>query len=220
MQTLDKLLKCHPEYIDIVIKAFKIYTNKNDIELEDALSDITTIPLDALHKKHKKYKKSMTPYANINPPASSYSYFMKEQYKITKAEMKKDNPTLSEVSKEVSKKWSKLDNKGKKKYEILSKEDKKRYHNEKIDIDNKMDVNIINKPKRPQSAFFFFLADVRPEIKKESPGIKTVDIAKEGKIRWNKLKTNTKNKYNKISQLDKDRYAKEKEIYLSEINKQ
>ncbi len=57
MQNLDKTLKCHPEYIDIVIKAFCIYANKNDMNLEDILSDVTTINLETLNKKYKKYKK-------------------------------------------------------------------------------------------------------------------------------------------------------------------
>ena len=83
-----------------------------------------------------------------------------------------------------------------------------------------MEVNNIAKPKRPQSSFFFFLADVRPNIKKNNPGIKTTDVAKEGRNMWQKLNNNTKNKYTKISDLDKQRYAKEKEQYMIQLAKQ
>lgn len=220
MQNLDKILKCNPEHINVVIKATQIYAEKNDINFEDVLSDITTIDIETLQKKYKKYKKQTTPYAKIIPPASSYSFFMKENYNKIKNKLNNNKPTLSEVSKAVSKAWSTLDKKGKHKYEVLSKQDKKRYQSEKEYIDSKMEVNNIIKPKRPQSAFFFFLADVRPKIKKNNPGIKTTDIAKEGRNLWQKLNNNTKNKYKKISDLDKQRYAKEKEHYLNELAKQ
>ena len=222
MQNLDKVLKCHPEHIDVVIKAFQIYAGKNDMDVKDMLADVTTIDYDSLIKKHKKYKKSTTPYAKISPPGSSYSFFMKENYNKIKNKLIKDSkskPTLSEVSKEVSKEWNNLNSKNKKKYELMSKQDKERYQNEKADVDNKLENNNVNKPKRPQSAFFFYLADVRPKIKQENPGIKTTDIAKEGRKMWQKLNTNTKNKYNKISDLDKKRYAKEKLAYLTELEK-
>lgn len=220
MQNLDKTLKCHPEHIDIIIKAFQLYANKNDIEFKEVLSDVTTIELESLQKRYKKYKKKTTPYAKITPPASSYSYFMKENYNKIKDKLNTEKPALSEVSKAVSQVWSNLDNKIKKKYEILSKQDKKRYNDEKDNVDSKLKVNNVNKPKRPQSAFFFFLADVRPKIKKNNPGIKTTDIAKEGRTLWQNLNTNTKNKYKNISDLDKQRYANEKEHYLNELAKQ
>lgn len=221
MNNLDKTLKCHPEYINIVIKAFEIYANKNDMDHKEMLSDVTNINYDTLIKKHKKYKKSTTPYAKISPPGSSYSFFMKENYKKIKEKMMKDKPnhkpTLSEVSKAVSKEWNDLSIKGKKKYEVLSQLDKKRYQDEKDDVDNKLENNHISKPKRPQSAFFFYLADVRPKIKKSNPGIKTTDVAKEGRKMWQKLNNTIKTKYQKISDLDKDRYKKEKVKYLTEL---
>jgi hypothetical protein len=225
MQNLDKTLKCHPEYIDTVIKAFQIYADKNNMNAKDMLLDVTTMNYDLLIKKHKKYKKSTTPYAKIRPPGSSYSFFMKDNYNKIKYKLITENiddilnykPTLSDVSKIISKEWNKLNTKMRKKYELLSNEDKKRYRIEKEDVDNKLEHNNINKPKRPQSAFFFYLADIRPKIKKNSPGIKTTDVAKEGRKLWLKMNMNTKNKYNKISNLDKQRYAKEKKAYLDDL---
>ena len=101
----------------------------------------------------------------------------------------------------------------------MAKADRKRYDNEKDEINTKLELKNINKPKRPQSAFFFFLADVRPKIKKNNPGIKTTDIAKEGRIMWTNLNKNSKQKYQKISDLDKARYKKEKEEYQAELEK-
>jgi hypothetical protein len=219
MQNLDKMLKCHPEYIDIVIKAFKIYASKNDLDYHDILLDVTNMDIDTLNKKYKKYKKSTTPYAKINQPGSSYTFFMKENYQNIKNSLGKDKPTMSEVSKAVSEAWSKLDKTKKKKYENLAKNDRKRYDEEKDEINNKLELKNISKPKRPQSAFFFFLADVRPKIKKNNIGIKTTDIAKEGRIMWTNLNKNSKQKYQKISDLDKARYKKEKEEYQAELEK-
>lgn len=224
MLNLDKILRCHPEHIDVIIKAFEIYATKNDMDMKEMLSDVTTIDYDLLIKKYKKYKKSTTPYANISPPGSSYSFFMKENYiKIKNIFINNDpnhKPKLGEVSKEVSKQWNNLSGKLKKKYELLSQKDKERYQNEKSNINDKLENKNINKPKRPQSAFFFYLADVRPKLKEQYPGIKTTDVAKEGRKMWQSLNANIKKKYNKISELDKKRYAKEKSIYMSKLENQ
>lgn len=58
MQNLDKILKCHPEHIDVLIKAFKMYASKNDLDYHNMLMDVTNMDIDTLNKKYKKYKKS------------------------------------------------------------------------------------------------------------------------------------------------------------------
>jgi hypothetical protein len=219
MQNLDKILKCHPEHIDVVIKAFKMYASKNDLDYCNMLTDVTNIDIDTLNKKYKKYKKSTTPYAKINQPGSSYTFFMKENYQKIKNSLDQEKPTMATVSKAVSKAWSKLDKTNKNIYENFAKDDRKRYDDEKNEINNKLDLKNVNKPKRPQSAFFFFLSDIRPKIKKNNPGIKTTDIAKEGRTLWINLNKNTKYKYQKQSDLDKARYKKEKLEYLTELEK-
>lgn len=217
MQNLDKYLRCHPEHIEAVIKAFQIYATKNDMDYIEMLNDVTNITLDTLNKKHKKYKKSITPYASITPPCSSYSYYMKDNYNKIKNKLPQSKPTLSEVSKVVSQTWAKLDNKTKKKYEKLATLDKKRYMEEKANVNDKLETNNLTKPKRPKSAFLFFLADERPKIKKAQPGIKIVDISKEGRNLWLNLSNHAKSKYKKISDLDKERYAKEKLEYQQNL---
>ena len=114
MQNLDKLLRCHPEHINVIISAFQIYATKNDIDYIDMLSDVTTMSLDVLNKKYKKHKKSNSPYSHITPPCSSYSYFIKDNYNKIKSKMPQHKPTLSDVSKEVSITWAELNTKIKK----------------------------------------------------------------------------------------------------------
>ena len=219
MHNLDKILNCHPESINIVISAFQLYANKHDLNYQDMLTDVTNIPLDKLTKKHKKYKKSMTPYAKIQAPCSSYSYFMKDNYQKIKNGLDKPNPTLSEVSKEVSHVWANLDTKAKLKYVKLAENDKIRYQHEKANISDKLKTNQITKPKRPKSAFIFFLSDVRPKIKQTNPNIKTVDVAKEARQMWQTMSKQMKIKYRKMSELDKERYANDKKIYLEQMEK-
>jgi hypothetical protein len=212
-KNLDKLLKEHPEHIDVLLIAFQMYASQNEKDYAEALSSITSLSIDNLKKRYKKYKRDNAPYGSVNSPCSSYSYFMKENYHKIKHSLGDGQYSLADVSKAVSQTWKHLDKKAKKKYEKLAEKDKERYVTEKDNIKLKLDNNNINKPKRPQSGFFFYLAEVRPIIKSKNPSIKTVDIAKEGKNMWNNLSHNNKLIYKKMADNDKQRYAKEKLDY-------
>jgi len=74
-----------------------------------------------------------------------------------------------------------------------------------------------NKPKRPQTAYFFFLADFRKEManKPLPDGKKIPTLAGE---RWKTMGETQKNEYEKMVEKDKIRYEKamtewRKEVY-------
>lgn len=47
---------------------------------------------------------------------------------------------------------------------------------------------MVDRPKRPLSAYMIWLNDQRESIKKENPGIKVTEIAKKGGELWRNLK--------------------------------
>lgn len=64
-----------------------------------------------------------------------------------------------------------------------------------------------NKPKRPQTAYFFFLADFRKEMAgKELEGKKIPTLAGE---RWKEMTPEMKKQYELMVEKDKIRYEKE-----------
>ena len=69
------------------------------------------------------------------------------------------------------------------------------------------------KPKRPLSAFFHFLQEIRPKVMAANPDQKLTDIAMTTAIMWKELNLEEKQKYMNLMKEDKERYQKEKEEY-------
>lgn len=71
-----------------------------------------------------------------------------------------------------------------------------------------------NAPKRPMSAYMFFSAKKRPEIKHAQPDLKMTEISKVLGQRWKEVSPESKAKYNKKAEKDKERYNLEMETYI------
>jgi len=72
-----------------------------------------------------------------------------------------------------------------------------------------------NAPKRSLSAYMFFVKDIRPDLAKKYPSEKVSEIAKRMGVKWNKLASTDKKKFEAKAAKDKERYAKEKKKYES-----
>ncbi len=72
-----------------------------------------------------------------------------------------------------------------------------------------------NAPKRPQTAYFFFLNENRAKIMEENPGIKFTEVAKEGSKRWKELDAEAKAVYEEKNKADKVRYEEEMKSYTA-----
>eukprot|EP00049_Salpingoeca_infusionum_P009442 m.158064 g.158064 ORF g.158064 m.158064 type:complete len:1255 (-) comp14337_c0_seq15:406-4170(-) len=65
--------------------------------------------------------------------------------------------------------------------------------------------------KRPKSAFFLFLQDKRPALKKESPGLAPAEVAKQLGLVWNAMSDQDKEKYFVESAAENAKYTMEKQ---------
>jgi hypothetical protein len=65
-------------------------------------------------------------------------------------------------------------------------------------------------PKKAQSSFFLFSADMREKYKKSDPDMKFGDVAKKIAEDWKNADAKTKEKYEKKAKEDRERYEKEK----------
>lgn len=85
---------------------------------------------------------------------------------------------VGEFTKEASVKWGAMNDVQKKKFNDLAAKDKARY-NEEMQAFTGKPMKDENKPKRPQSAYFLFLADYR--IKMKGSDISNKDLICSGK---------------------------------------
>lgn len=150
---------------------------------------------------------------------SSYAYFVK----TCREEHNKKNPgvtaNFSEFSKKCSERWKTMSPKEKTKFEDLAKQDKARYDHEMMSYPGnqgkkgqkqKKDPNA---PRRPQSGFFLFCADQRPNIKAQHPSLGIGDVAKRLGEMWNNLSDSEKQPFLFKANKLKDKYQKDMADY-------
>ena len=205
----------------------EIVSTHNDSEFE--VKD-----LKKLIPKSSKNKKVKDPNAP-KKATTTYFAFMSE----VRSKVKEENPNLKtqELSKIMGKMWRDMDSEDKKKYEELAEKDKQRYKNEMETYSSSdSDVEVSdneekkekkeeketkenkkkkkkdpNAPKRATTAYFYFMADIRDEVKEEHPDEKPSEHTKIIGKMWREL--DDKSKYEEMNLKDKERYKKEMEEY-------
>merc|ERR1719447_2373129 len=70
-----------------------------------------------------------------------------------------------------------------------------------------------NAPKRPITAYFFFAADKRPEIRAQHPEYTITEVASQIGQKWRSLDDEDKQPYEEKAAKDKDRYLRELTAY-------
>lgn len=68
-------------------------------------------------------------------------------------------------------------------------------------------------PKHPLSAYMWYLTEVRPETMRNYPGSNVGQISKLCAERWNAMSEEQRTPWKNKAQVDKDRYAREMQIY-------
>jgi structure-specific recognition protein 1 len=175
--------------------------------------------------KKKKKKDPNAPKRGLN----SYMFFSKEM----RPKIMEENPGLGmgEVGKLLGQKYKDLTDEEKAKYEKMAAADKTRYEEEmetyeKPEDSGDEDESIAsgkkkkkkakkdpNAPKNALTAFMFFNKDMRHKLKEENPDLSFGDLGRLVGEKFKALTDEEKAKYNKMSEDDKERYAKEKDAY-------
>ncbi|RUS78302.1 hypothetical protein EGW08_013937 [Elysia chlorotica] len=164
-------------------------------------------PKGALGKTNKKKQK------DLNKPkraTSAYFYFLaacrKEAAKIGKPPTK-----IAEFTKEASEKWKALRPDQKTEFEASAAEDKKRYEREMAAYKGKtVDPN---RPKRPPTAYFLFLADFRPRM--AGKGIEHKELLKLAGEEWRGMPAAIKSPYEKRALEESKKY----EVLMAEYRR-
>ncbi|DBA70695.1 TPA: hypothetical protein ACH3X2_012071 [Trebouxia sp. C0005] len=173
--------------------------------------------LDA--NKPKKRQRSKKPVDAPTRPKSAYMFFLgefREQYKIDNPDSKK----VAEVASAAGEKWRSLSEEEKRGYEESSEKAKADYRVIMAEYEKdhpkpprrQKRARDPTELKRPQSAYFFFLADFREQYKREHPDEATAVkiIGREAGERWKNMSNEDKEPYETQSNASKAEYARMK----------
>jgi type IV secretory pathway VirB10-like protein len=155
-------------------------------------------PKGALGKNSKKKVK------DVNKPkrATSAYFFFLASCRKEAAKAGKPPTKIAEFTKDASEKWKALTPDKKKPFESAAAEDKKRYEQEMAIYKGKsVDPN---KPKRPPTAYFVFLADFR--IRMANKGIEHKELLKMAGEEWRSLTSEDKKPFEKKALEESKKY--------------
>jgi len=144
-------------------------------------------------------------------PLSAYFLFSQEERLKVKAE----NPDLSitEVAKELGKRWATLDPSLKHSYEQRYQEARKLYEAEMSHYKPQKKKKDPNAPKQPLSAYFIFSTEERLKVKEINPNFSICDIAKELGRRWADMDPSIKQRYQARAEEERQKYDNDMASY-------
>jgi len=169
--------------------------------------------LDKAGGKKRKMKKEK----DANKPkraTSAYFFFMancREQAKKAGRNCSK----VAEFTKECSEKWRNLSSAQRKPFDEKAAKDKARYEKEMAEYKGKS-AGDPDKPKRPQTSYFLFLADFRKNyVHKGDQSSAHKIILKEAGEKWRVMSAEEKRVYEKKSEIEVQKYKEA----MAEYNK-
>ena len=136
-------------------------------------------------------------------PLSAYFLFSQEERLKVKAE----NPdySITEVAKELGKRWATLNPDIKNSYEQRYQDARRVYESEMNNYKPKKKKDP-NAPKQPLSAYFIFSTEERLKVKEENPTYSICEVAKELGRRWAEMDPAVKQRYQARAEEERQKY--------------
>jgi len=136
-------------------------------------------------------------------PLSAYFLFSQEERLKVKAE----NPdySITEVAKELGKRWATLNPDIKNSYEQRYQDARRVYESEMNNYKPKKKKDP-NAPKQPLSAYFIFSTEERLKVKEENPTYSICEVAKELGRRWAEMDPAVKQRYQQRAEEERQKY--------------
>lgn len=203
----------------------------NMLQDEDDITQVLTAWKERRSDVQKVFGKSAKAPKDSNAPKKPRSayilYCMDARPKLVAKETNLEPP---QVMKRLGEMWRELSEKKKKKYKKLHEEDKERYNSEMENYTppSQEELEEANKkkkkkarsgPSRPRSSYLFFSSAIRPVVKEEMPELSGKEIMSEIGRRWKALSDKDKKPYTKLYDEDKIRYEREcEQVKANEAN--
>jgi len=136
-------------------------------------------------------------------PLSAYFLFSQEERLKVKAE----NPdySITEVAKELGKRWASLNPDIKNSYEQRYQDARRVYEQELNNYKPKKKKDP-NAPKQPLSAYFIFSTEERLKVKESNPHYSICEVAKELGRRWAEMDPQVKQRYQARAEEERQKY--------------
>merc|ERR1711978_58739 len=137
-------------------------------------------------------------------PLSAYFLFSQEERLKVKAE----NPdySITEVAKELGRRWATLNPAVKQSYEQRYQDARKVYDQEMNHYKPQKKKKDPNAPKQPLSAYFIFSTEERLKVKEENPNFSICEVAKELGRRWAEMDPQVKQRYQARAEEERQKY--------------
>merc|ERR1712183_1004419 len=137
-------------------------------------------------------------------PLSAYFLFSQEERLKVKAE----NPdySITEVAKELGRRWATLNPALKNSYEQRYQDARKVYDQEMNHYKPQKKKKDPNAPKQPLSAYFIFSTEERLKVKDENPNFSICEVAKELGRRWADMDPSVKQRYQARAEEERQKY--------------
>merc|ERR1712038_1438917 len=165
---------------------------------------------------HQQQKVGQVPQANSkinqkpikdpNAPKKPLSaYFLFSQEERLKAKAENPDYSITEVAKELGKRWATLNPDIKNTYEQRYQDARRVYETEMNTYKPKKKKDP-NAPKQPLSAYFIFSTEERLKVKEENPGFSICEVAKELGRRWAEMDPQVKQRYQQRAEEERQKY--------------
>merc|ERR1712121_400052 len=137
-------------------------------------------------------------------PLSAYFLFSQEE----RLKVKNENPdfSITEVAKELGRRWATLEPSLKSSYENRYQDARKVYDSEMSHFKPQKKKKDPNAPKQPLSAYFIFSTEERLKVKDENPGYSICEVAKELGRRWAEMDPSLKQRYQARAEEERQKY--------------
>merc|ERR1711970_1717380 len=137
-------------------------------------------------------------------PLSAYFLFSQDE----RLKVKGENPdfSITEVAKELGRRWAVIDPGLKGQYEQRYQNAKKLYDQEMTAYKPQKKKKDPNAPKQPLSAYFIFSTQERLKVKNENPNYSICEVAKELGRRWAEMDPGTKQRFQAQAEEERQKY--------------
>jgi len=144
-------------------------------------------------------------------PLSAYFLFSQEERLKVKAEF--PDYSITEVAKELGRRWAQIDPAIKQSYEQRYQESRRQYEQALQAYKPQKKKKDPNAPKQPLSAYFLFSQEERLKVKAEHPNYSICEIAKELGRRWADMNPEVKQHYQQKAEEGRQKYDQEMAAY-------
>ncbi|XP_071743955.1 LOW QUALITY PROTEIN: uncharacterized protein [Lepeophtheirus salmonis] len=166
------------------------------------VSAITTT--SSHHHGKAAHQKPMKDPNAPKKPLSAYFLFSQEERLKVKAEY--NDYSITEVAKELGRRWATIDPGVKQTYEQRYQESRRQYEVAMSAYKPSKKKKDPNAPKQPLSAYFIFSSEERLKVKAEHPSHSICEVAKELGRRWADMSPEVKQRYQQMAEEGRQKY--------------